>query len=269
MPTRILRDWTDSFVIDQLDAKAERFFVRLIMKADDYGRFHADTRLLRSMLFPLRQDARDTDISRWLAECEKAGLLRCYADERGRPLLQIENFGQRQRTDSKFPAPEACQTIDRKVRTNDGLGGGGGEGVDGTPLPPSGGCPPQADEGLLAEFWKECPKISRQRSSRAFVEKEWRRIPKRDRPASEAILGALSAFKRTWEWRRDDGQAIPGAHRLIQRRFWEDPPEDERPKLHAPKPRPAPRKDEISDPNEALEILKGNDQVEASPKTKP
>lgn len=130
MPTRILRDWTDSFVIDELDAKAERFFVRLIMKADDFGRFHADPRMLRSMCFPLRSDVRDTDISRWLAECEKAGLIRCYADDRGRPLLEIVNFGQRQRTESKFPSPDDCQTNDRKPPTNDGLVGGVGEGGD-------------------------------------------------------------------------------------------------------------------------------------------
>lgn len=144
MPTRILRDWTDSFAVDELDAHAERFFVRLIMKADDYGRFHADPRMLRSMCFPLRSDVRDTDITRWLAACEKAGLLRCYDDDRGRALLEIQNFGQRQRTESKFPSPGDCPTNDRKPPTNDGLVGGGGGGVCGderegeSPLPPEG-----------------------------------------------------------------------------------------------------------------------------------
>lgn len=107
MPNRILRDWTDSFTISVLDAFAERFFIRLIMKADDFGRFHADTRLLKASLFPLLPDVRESDISRWLAECEKAGLLRVYVDGKGRNYLEIANFKQRSRqSESKFPSPD-------------------------------------------------------------------------------------------------------------------------------------------------------------------
>lgn len=84
MPTRLLRDWTDSFPVNDLDADSERLFVRLIMKVDDYGRFHADAKLVRVGCFPLKSDIRDTDIPRWLAACQKAGLLRCYSDDRDR-----------------------------------------------------------------------------------------------------------------------------------------------------------------------------------------
>lgn len=77
------------------------------MKADDFGRFHADPRLLKSYLFPLLSDTRETDCSRWLAACEKAGLLRCYVDDRGRNYLEIVNFRQRTRqSESKFPTPD-------------------------------------------------------------------------------------------------------------------------------------------------------------------
>ena len=58
MPSRILRDWTDSLRFDGLSAEAERLFTRLIMKADDYGRFHADPRLLRAGCFPLSENLR-------------------------------------------------------------------------------------------------------------------------------------------------------------------------------------------------------------------
>jgi hypothetical protein len=108
VPNRILRDWTDSFAVNELDAQEERFFVRLIMKADDYGRFHADPRLLKANLFPLLPDIRETDISRWTAACEKAGLIRCYVDAKSRRFLEIQNFQQRmrQKTASRFPAPD-------------------------------------------------------------------------------------------------------------------------------------------------------------------
>jgi len=67
-PNRILRDYTDSLRFDGITADAERLFVRLIMKADDYGRFHAEPRLLRSGCFPLHDNIRMNDLARWLDE---------------------------------------------------------------------------------------------------------------------------------------------------------------------------------------------------------
>lgn len=121
MPNRILRDWTDSFTVNSLDAQSERFFIRLIMKADDFGAFHADPRLLKSYLFPLLSDIREADITRWLAACEKAGLVRCYVDDKGRKYTQIMNFRQRMRQQvAKFPQPDGqpqveCQTDDGQL----------------------------------------------------------------------------------------------------------------------------------------------------------
>jgi len=103
----LLRDWTDSFTVDALDALTERFFTRLLMKVDDYGRFHSDARLLNSSLFPLKKDVRDTDISRWLAVCKQAGLLRCYVDAKGRAILEVNNFGQKKKfMKAVFDPPE-------------------------------------------------------------------------------------------------------------------------------------------------------------------
>lgn len=96
MPNRILRDWTDSDRVDALTVDAERFFVRLIMKVDDFGRYFAEPKRLRAFLFPLKDSLRETDISRWLAECEKAGLIRCY-DATGKRFLEIAEFRQRLR----------------------------------------------------------------------------------------------------------------------------------------------------------------------------
>lgn len=105
MPNRILRDWTDSESVNGLDWPCEVFFTRLIMKVDDFGRFTANPKLLRSLLFPLKDGIRETDISRHLAACEKAGLIVLYkvADK---SFLEIRNFKQRTRQEvSKFPAP--------------------------------------------------------------------------------------------------------------------------------------------------------------------
>lgn len=109
MPSRILRDWTDSDAVSQLDAPSERLFIRLIMKADDFGRFTANVRLIRSLCFPL-QDVREADISRQLAACEQAGLIRLY-EVSGKHFVLIENFKQRLRKmKSAYPAPPTGDT---------------------------------------------------------------------------------------------------------------------------------------------------------------
>lgn len=111
MPNRMLRDWTGSEKINILSVHAERFFIRLIMKVDDYGCFWADTRLLKANLFPLLLDAiREADMLRWMAECQKAGLIVLY-ERAGKKYVQIVDFRQRlDRAKSKFPLPEGSFT---------------------------------------------------------------------------------------------------------------------------------------------------------------
>ncbi|WP_309387489.1 hypothetical protein [Cerasicoccus frondis] len=123
MPNRILRDWTDSLTVGELAPEAERFFVRLIMKADDFGRFHGDERLLKAALFPLLTDIRLSSVRQWRDECVTAGLLALYQDERERKFVEIKNFNQRTRAkESRFPEPGSqlavkCPSRDRHVRT--------------------------------------------------------------------------------------------------------------------------------------------------------
>src|SRR6266567_4484867 len=104
MPNRMLRDWTDSQKVKKITVYAERFFVRLIMKVDDYGCFHADTSLLKANLFPYLLDSvREADLLRWMAECQKAGLIVLYESD-SKKYLQILEFRQRlDRARSKFP----------------------------------------------------------------------------------------------------------------------------------------------------------------------
>lgn len=105
MPNRILRDWTDSLRLDGMSAEAERLFVRLIMKADDYGRFHADPRLVKSGCFPLSEHLRVNDLVRWLDELSHRQLILRY-EVGTRSILTIRNFGQRlKQSKAKFPPP--------------------------------------------------------------------------------------------------------------------------------------------------------------------
>lgn len=104
MANRILRDWTASETIDVLSPEAEVFFTRLIMKADDYGSFYSNPKLIRSALFPLKE-YKDATISKWVNECIEAKVIFAYTVD-GREYLRIVNFGQRLRNmRSSFPQP--------------------------------------------------------------------------------------------------------------------------------------------------------------------
>lgn len=127
MPNRILRPWVDSEAVNSLSDAAEVFFVRLIQCADDYGRFYGTPMLLKSYLFPLK-DKRVADISRWIAECVKAGLIADY-EVAGKRFVEIRKFNQRMRLkgESKFPAPPShdsqmtvmCPTDDSQMTARD------------------------------------------------------------------------------------------------------------------------------------------------------
>jgi hypothetical protein len=119
MPNRVIRDgYVESERVNRLSPHAECFFFRLMLKADDFGRFNAHTGLLRAHLYPLKLETiREADISRWLTEVEKAGLIALYEGPGGKRYLVIPNFDQRVRAEkSKFPdPPDSCLTDDRHM----------------------------------------------------------------------------------------------------------------------------------------------------------
>lgn len=106
MPQRVIRDWTDSWTMQQLSSDEERFFTRLMMKADDFGRFHACPNALKSFLFPLLPDIRTEQVRKWRDMCVDVGLICLYRDEKDREFLVIKKFGQRLRQmKTNFPPP--------------------------------------------------------------------------------------------------------------------------------------------------------------------
>ena len=121
MANRVLRDWTFSENIDNLSAEAERMFVRLIMKADDFGLFHANTKLLKASLFPLKEVSIN-EIINSLNELELNKIIQVYSVG-GKDYLKIFEFNQRLRAmNRKFPEPEdgEARSIVREPPTKDG-----------------------------------------------------------------------------------------------------------------------------------------------------
>lgn len=108
MPNRILRDnILTSEAVASLDWAAEVFYRRLHSIVDDYGRHEAGQQLLRAKCYPLQTDSvRVADIARWMAACQKSGLILVYGAN-GKQYLEVCKFGQQTRTASKCPAPPA------------------------------------------------------------------------------------------------------------------------------------------------------------------
>lgn len=108
MPNRIIREAIlSSPKMASLAWPEEVFYRRLMSIVDDYGRTEAIPQLLRSRCYPLQtDDVRVADITRWMAACQKAGLILSYAAE-GKQYLELIKFGQQQRSASKYPAPPA------------------------------------------------------------------------------------------------------------------------------------------------------------------
>jgi hypothetical protein len=133
MPKRMIRDWTDSEPVNALSAEAERLFVRLIMKADDYGLFTASPQLIRAACFPQTIDnISNNGVAACLKELVDVGLVVLY-EANAKPFLYIRNFGQRLKFSvAKFPAPpaslvpefpESGRTMNRVSRTLPGTSG--------------------------------------------------------------------------------------------------------------------------------------------------
>lgn len=118
MPNRVLRDWTTSEAIDKLSILGEVFFTRLIMKADDYGNYTANPKLLKAALFPLK-DITSTEIDHLLVECEQAGIVKRYTVE-GKDFINIPNFGQRLRA-MKSQYPDISQSDGSHMSDNSRL----------------------------------------------------------------------------------------------------------------------------------------------------
>ncbi len=106
MPARIIREGILSSVrVNELGWGAEVFYRRLMNVVDDYGRHEAHPTLLRSRCYPLLIDkVTEKDITGWINDCKKAGVLKTYRAE-GKHFLLLLDFNQPTRSASKCPPP--------------------------------------------------------------------------------------------------------------------------------------------------------------------
>jgi predicted NodU family carbamoyl transferase len=83
MANRVLRDWTQSEIINELDHKAEVFFTRLIMKADDYGCFYGNYKLLSQSTSPDKFMYHTGKYTTFWGECSIGGMYTFFTMQLG------------------------------------------------------------------------------------------------------------------------------------------------------------------------------------------
>ena len=81
----------------------------------------------------------------------------------------------------------------------------------------------EADE-ILKAIWNQTPPLGRQRSSQEKLKSSWMKTPAANRPTKEIVMHALSAWCTSAAWQKDGGQFVPGIHRWIENRQWENIP---------------------------------------------
>jgi hypothetical protein len=82
---------------------------------DDFGRFHANPKLLRAACYPLLIDkVSDADIGKWLTSCVTAALVSVYPAPDGKRYLQLLDFRQQARA-AHDPAGRQCLTASSEM----------------------------------------------------------------------------------------------------------------------------------------------------------
>ena len=107
MPNRIIKESIcTSENIDQLTAFEETVFIRLMVNADDYGRFDGRAKILSARLFPLK-NVTPEEMSDALDSLVNADLVTVYEVD-GKPYVHLNSWEKHQQTratKSKYPAP--------------------------------------------------------------------------------------------------------------------------------------------------------------------
>lgn len=112
MPNRIIKESIcTSEDINGLSQGAEILFYRLIVKADDFGCYHGNVKIIKNFCYPLKSDEiKDKQLIEWINELIKAGLIFTYASEDGKQYIKLtkwEKHQQKRAKNSKYPLPQS------------------------------------------------------------------------------------------------------------------------------------------------------------------
>ena len=112
MPNRIIKESIcTSEDINCLSPQAEVLFYRLMVKADDFGCYHGNVKIIKCTCFPLKaDDIKDNQMIEWINELIKAGLIFTYTGDDEKQYIKLtkwEKHQQKRAKNSKYPLPKS------------------------------------------------------------------------------------------------------------------------------------------------------------------
>lgn len=106
MPNRLLyTGLLTSTKVNQLKSEEFELYIRLILVADDYGRYSGSSIRVSRACWPEREDMTSKKVEPMILQLHQIGLIRLYEVD-GDRFIEITNWDQRKRTMvSKYPSP--------------------------------------------------------------------------------------------------------------------------------------------------------------------
>jgi uncharacterized phage protein (TIGR02220 family) len=123
MPNRIIKESIcTSENVNSLSSDAEVLFYRLIVKADDFGCYHGNIKIVKSTCYPLKSDViKDKQIIEWLNELINTGLIFTYIADDGKQYIKLskwEKHQQKRANNPKFPLPKSSDINCKQLPAN-------------------------------------------------------------------------------------------------------------------------------------------------------
>ena len=214
MPNRIIKESIcTSTEVDQLNWFEEVLFYRLIVNCDDYGRFDGRPAVIKSRLFPLKENITLKNVSMAIDKLARIGLITPY-ESGGKPFLLLPTWNDHQvvrAKKSKFPDPENFCMHPHATEIRCSRNPIQSESKsESNPNPKA----QSARAAAFDAFWSAYPrKEGKQKAVTAFE--------KVDVPVA-VLLEAIEKQKRSAQWSKDGGQFIPHAATWLNGKRWED-----------------------------------------------
>lgn len=213
MPNRILKEQIcASDDIDRLKPSEEVFFYRLIVKCDDFGRFDARPKFLKSALFPIKNGVTVKNVEDSLQALVSVGLVVLYEVE-GKPFLFLptwERHQQRRANKSKFPPPSESDINGYQLQSDVPV-------LENRESLLENREPKGESSDRFAQFWSAYPK----KKSKGQAEKAWEKLKPND-SLFKTIMGTLAVAVKSADWLKDSGQYIPYPATWLNAKGWED-----------------------------------------------
>lgn len=234
MPSRIIKESiVTSDSLAEVSADAERLFWRLVVKADDFGLYFGNTRILASMCFPL-DPPKEQKIRAWLAELVSSGMVGTYtSSEDGKQYLKLMSWDKHQQKraqKSKFPIPvtfdnDCNQPKGKQAKSNVTVNENENENVN--EERETGSRPTGAKNALSGfdRFWSAYPR----RVGKKDAMKAWGQLNPDD-ALVDLIVAGVERWKTCDQWTKDGGSFICYPATFLRSQRWE---EDDRPDVPA------------------------------------